>query len=811
MAEPAGLYQRLADAATRGLGRPRRAAGARAAADTLEQAGVLGVGVHSTAEEIEEWERKLWTDQDELVEERAREWWQIILYVANFQHIAYHRDARRWVPKRAVPWRIRSVYNVMQKALAIRVGRLTENKPTVTVIAATTDRDDVERAEYKETLFWWLWNKLKIHLQLTLARRWATKCGSGFLVCGYDPDAGPELPRTKKRLAYTEQMASVPGAAPGPDGSVPQRPERVFAGLEEVYLDAEGNELAPVLAEEPDPADPRQKRKVRQDPPAGTDFYHEGEPFVEPESPFSLRFDKYTDDIEDSWYVQRVKVMPATRLLGIWPDALDVLKEATEATQEEKALQWTGLTPRGGDSALPSSSFEFSDRVSSDEGERGMLDRDYLVRETWVFPKNALLRKLWGREGAKLITIGGKLYPQDGQVAAPLPKWALMACPFVQIVDTLEEGNHYHKTILRDLLPLQDDINRTRSQIAERGALLSRLILGAQQGHQISLRVLGGIQGALLTYRSPAHKPEPLRLDNGDPGLDRFYEGSLAAAADVGDMNDASRGKLPSAGIAAKAIYALQYADERSIAEASALQDLALSRLARALDAICRVEFSDGRKIRIVGRDRSFMVEKELKPEHLEADVDYFFVPGSMLSHQKESIRNEMLELMDKGIMKPWEVRKYLPAAVPDAFRGSYDLQEAKVRRNLDRILTGELAQVGPDPWDDAVTQVAVLEEFMLTAKWDVLGQPEKAAIMQYWQALKLQAQPPAAPAPPGGPGAGPAGGAPAPAGAQEPGEGGQPIGAPALPHTGVGPALLAQRATRAMEPQEPNAEPAGA
>jgi hypothetical protein len=50
-------------------------------------------------------------------------------------------------------------------------------------------------------------------------------------------------------------------------------------------------------------------------------------------------------------------------------------------------------------------------------------------------------------------------------------------------------------------------------------------------------------------------------------------------------MNDASTGKLPSAGLAAKAIYALQYADEQSITEASALQDTALKQLAEALDA----------------------------------------------------------------------------------------------------------------------------------------------------------------------------------------------------------------------------------
>lgn len=134
--------------------------------------------------------------------------------------------------------------------------------------------------------------------------------------------------------------------------------------------------------------------------------------------------------------------------------------------------------------------------------------------------------------------------------------------------------DHYGKPALRDLVPLQDDINRSRSHKAERMAILSRLIFTAPKGHGLNVRTLGGMPGMLLETRGAEYKPEVLQLAANDGGSSsEFYNESLAAAADVGDMNEASTGKLPSAGLAAKAIYALHHADERNVSEVSTEQD----------------------------------------------------------------------------------------------------------------------------------------------------------------------------------------------------------------------------------------------
>lgn len=736
--------QRLQDAAMRGLGRFGRGGDKRvskSAQSSLEAIGLAGIGYGSTDEELADWEDRLWHDQDDYLEPAQREWQQHLHYVANEQFIAYHRERRGWIPRRAVPWRIRASYNVCQKAVNVRVGRLTENKPTVSVQAATADLADVEKAEYKQSLFWYLWETLRLHYAVVRARRWATKCGAGFLKVGWDPDGGLTFPVTVKKPRYETVLAPptdpttgqpIPGAEPAE--------QQVYTGqVDEFYVDAKGNVIGPVEEWEQDP-DTLERRKVRHSQPEECDTYTEGQVTVGVRSPFNVRYDKYVDDPSDSWYVQDAEILPASKIIAALPGIEDKLRDARPASEDEKTVQWSGLNGAGVVGSAIS-------RAESRRGEprsdvlHGQIDREYLVRETYIFPRNKFLKRQWGPKGALLVTVGGVLVHK-----AALPEWAIQATPFIQLSDIPEEGNHYSKSFLRDVVPLQDDINRSRSQMAERSALLSRLLLGAPQNHGISFKLMSGMPGVLVTYRTPQHVPTPLSLGNADPATKDFYESSLEAVQSVASLNDASTGKLPSAGIAAKAIYALQYADERSIAEASTLQDIALKKLAVAMDWVTRVEYTAARKIRIVGEDQGFLAEREILPEHLDSDVDYFFTPGSMLSKQKEAVKNELLELRSQGLIDDATVKKFLSSAVPDAFRESYNLQEAHARRMLSDALEGapdgeQPTPIQPNPWDDAGVHRMIIEEFLLSAKWDATPQQQKQVIMQLWQAYALMQQ----------------------------------------------------------------------
>jgi hypothetical protein len=124
---------------------------------------------------------------------------------------------------------------------------------------------------------------------------------------------------------------------------------------------------------------------------------------------------------------------------------------------------------------------------------------------------------------------------------------------------------------------------------------------------------------------------------------------------------------------------------------------------------------------------------------------------------------------MKERLIEPWEVRKYIGAAVPDTFRRSYDLQESSARRKLEKILNGNASEMAPEPWESPDVAIAVLEEYMLTQKWEVISSEERQAITQLWQAYQTKramtmaapAQAPGQPAPGGATGDAAAGGIP--------------------------------------------------
>jgi hypothetical protein len=730
----------LEEAALKGFGRLGRGTDRRKSRNQekkVEDFGLFVVGLHSDDEDIAWWETRLWESQDELIHERSKEWRMNLLYCAGNQYIAYHKVERRWIPRKAAPWRLRSLYNVVQKAVNLRVSRLTENKPMITVQSATTDAEDVERAEFKETLFWSLWKKLRLHVKLAQARRWASKTGSGFLKVWWDPDAGP--PRARTKFILKEEQVERPvldpvTQQPGVDpvtGEAMTEMVREVTGIEEVYLDVDGNELGPVEDIQDDNARIGAKTIIRNPIPEKAEMYHDGEISVTVLSPFNLRWDRYADDPSDSWYVQESEIMPLTALAAIFPKKLDDILQSDLASEDEVLyMHRAGLTQiQTQESSIDYGQPGRSRGTDAQSRNNAPLDKEFVVRRTWIWPQNDYLKRLWGEDGALIVTVGGTCVHKSG-----LPKWALLENPFIRFIDTEEEGNHYAKSFLRDLMPLQDDINRSRSHWAEKEAISSRLILGAPQNHQINVRTMANLPGAMVTYRSPQHEPKPIAFANGTADAENFYSASLQAAQDVASMNDASTGKLPSAALAARAIYALQFADEKSVAEASNAQDEALVQLARIIDAIVRVEYTEMRKIEVVGDDRGYMVYQEVRPEKWQSDVDYQFVPGSMLSKNKEAIRNEMIQLLQLGLVSANDVKQYLSTAVPDIFRRSYDLHESKARRVLTEIVRGVRAEYQPQPWDKAEIFIGIFEEYMQTVKFELLDDSKKQKLILLWQ-----------------------------------------------------------------------------
>jgi hypothetical protein len=211
----------------------------------------------------------------------------------------------------------------------------------------------------------------------------------------------------------------------------------VFAGLEEYYVDAAGQRSRPRARPEQDPLDPAGGSKlVRAEIPEGVQWLAEGEATVDVRSPFNVRFDKYAETIRDSWYVQDGEILPLSKIAAMHPDKIEELREARTANEDEKALRWRGLTPQ----LLDVQTAAYA-KNSNGQGSTSRSIASCSTSRRGSSRRIQLLKRLWGEKGCRVVTVGGVEIERTA-----LPEWALKACPFVQLIDTLEEGNRITKS-----------------------------------------------------------------------------------------------------------------------------------------------------------------------------------------------------------------------------------------------------------------------------------------------------------------------------------------------------------------------------
>jgi len=86
----------------------------------------------------------------------------------------------------------RIVYNYVRAACNSMVSRLTENRPTITVIPATLDEDDKERARASEKLLEHLWFALGMGLKVREFAQFMVISGLGALKVYWDPEGGQD-------------------------------------------------------------------------------------------------------------------------------------------------------------------------------------------------------------------------------------------------------------------------------------------------------------------------------------------------------------------------------------------------------------------------------------------------------------------------------------------------------------------------------------------------------------------------------------------------------------------------------------------
>lgn len=121
------------------------------------------------------------------------------------------------VDPRTEDWQVRLVMNQIRPTIDTQTAKATENQPTVTVLPATHDDEDVEAARASESLVQYVWHDQRVLLKTREFGQLAFLTGIAFFKIWWDPDGGDLATLDDEEQAVLGPLANVIPMRPPPE------------------------------------------------------------------------------------------------------------------------------------------------------------------------------------------------------------------------------------------------------------------------------------------------------------------------------------------------------------------------------------------------------------------------------------------------------------------------------------------------------------------------------------------------------------------------------------------------------------------
>jgi hypothetical protein len=224
--------------------------------------------------------------------------------------------------------------------------------------------------------------------------------------------------------------------------------------------------------------------------------------------------------------------------------------------------------------------------------------------------------------------------------------------PFSKI-DASPTGKFYNTSIIEDLIPLQRELNRSRSQLIESKNKMTKPQLVAQKGAIVAQRVTTE-PGQIIFYEMGFEPPQPLPLQNlpsyVTEEINRLYDDM----ADISGQHEVSNGSTPPGVTAATAISFLQEQDESLIAGQYSSIEEAVEKIAAQSLVYVKMYWDEERTVKVVGLDGTFDVQT-FKNSDINGNTDIRVESGSALPTSRAAKQAFIMDLMKMGFIQPDE------------------------------------------------------------------------------------------------------------------------------------------------------------
>lgn len=355
-------------------------------------------------------------------------------------------------------------------------------------------------------------------------------------------------------------------------------------------------------------------------------------------------------------------------------------------------------------------------------GIKKPVEDQYKCMEIWIKPYG---HPMFPRGG--LVTIVGD---QLIQVIEEFP-YSHGEYPFIKF-DHIQSGQFYTTSVIEDLIPLQRELNRTRSQIIEAKNLMAKPKLMGPKG-AIDPAKITSEPGQYIPYEPGLGEVKPLPMQNLPPFVSEEVQRIQADMDDISGQHEISRGNTPSQVTAATAISYLQEQDDTMLSEVIQSIEYSMAKLGQHILTYVIDYWSQDRLIKVAGKDESFDVSF-LKGSALRGNKDVRVEAGSALPHSKAARQAFLMDLFKMGVFaeKPSEFLRILDLRGIDKIIADYKVDVQQAQRENIKLAAGMKVEI--NDFDNHEIHLQQHDRYSRGQEYEMLDEGKKALFIQHRQ-----------------------------------------------------------------------------
>jgi hypothetical protein len=245
--------------------------------------------------------------------------------------------------------------------------------------------------------------------------------------------------------------------------------------------------------------------------------------------------------------------------------------------------------------------------------------------------------------------------------------------------DHIPTGKFYSDSVIVDLLPVQREYNRTRSQIIEAKNKMSKPQLSAPAG-SIDASKMTTEPGQIIFYKPGFQPPQPIPLQGLPSYVQQEVQQLQQDMDDISGQHEVSRGTVPTGVTAATAISYLQEQDDTKLSHTIDSVESGMEKIARHTLSYVAQYWDIPRLVKITGTDGSFD-SAMFKGSQLNNNTDIRIEAGSALPTSKAARQALIMDFMKLGFIKPEEGMQILEMGGITKLYESVKIDQAQARR----------------------------------------------------------------------------------------------------------------------------------